>query len=324
MTKKKYYYNFGRSAFKHGLLSYNLNTEKKILIPDFICNEITNALNELSISYRFYSLKDDLKPDWDNLKKIKTNDCSAVMMVHYFGNTQDIEKFTKYSKENNLLLIEDNAHGFGGKYNFKEIGTFGDFGISSPRKIINTKYGGILYKNSDYIISLPLSKNFTEIIFSIAFYIKNKLILIVEILKKFLMKRPVYENPYTFKEKNYEIFKLDCISYKIIRSKNLENIKKSRLQIYDSWKIFSEKNNLKPVYKSLNKGSIPWCFPVYVPSEQERINLLNWGWENKFNIFTWPSLPIEIIKNKTDGYNKWKKLICFSTDPDNAHIKNYL
>ena len=260
MMKKKYQFNYGRSAFKYGLLSYNLNTKRKILIPDFICNEITNALDELSIPYIFYNLKDNLKPDWEELKKIKVSKCSAILMVHYFGNSQNIEKYINYAKENNLILIEDNAHGFSGKYKSKEMGTFGDFGISSPRKMMNNQYGGVLYKNTEVINLIPIKKNFAENIFALIFYLKNKPSLIKKSIKR-----------------NF-----------------------------------------------LNQGSVPWCFPVYVSSDQERVDMLNWGWENKFSIFTWPSLPTEIIKDEGDGYKKWKKLICFSTDPSNVHIKKYI
>ena len=322
--KKKYYFNYGRSAFKYGLLSYNLNTKRKILIPDFICNEITNALDELSIPYIFYNLKDNLKPDWEELKKIKVSKCSAILMVHYFGNSQNIEKYINYAKENNLILIEDNAHGFSGKYKSKEMGTFGDFGISSPRKMMNNQYGGVLYKNTEVINLIPIKKNFAENIFALIFYLKNKPSLIKKSIKRNFMKRPVYEDPLAFKEKIYGIFKLDYISYKMIKSKNLKNIKNIRMQIYNNWKIFADKKNLIPVYESLNQGSVPWCFPVYVSSDQERVDMLNWGWENKFSIFTWPSLPTEIIKDEGDGYKKWKKLICFSTDPSNVHIKKYI
>ena len=38
----------------------------------------------------------------------------AIMMVHYFGQPQDIKKFQTLCNKHKILLIEDNAHGFGG------------------------------------------------------------------------------------------------------------------------------------------------------------------------------------------------------------------
>ena len=38
-------------------------------------------------------------------------------MVHYFGQPQDIEQYVSFCKQNELKLIEDNAHGYNGSYN---------------------------------------------------------------------------------------------------------------------------------------------------------------------------------------------------------------
>ena len=57
----------------------------------------------------------------------------------------DIHKILKnlkiFQKKRNLILIEDNAHGYGGLYNGK-VGNFCDFGISSPHKTIKGLYSG--------------------------------------------------------------------------------------------------------------------------------------------------------------------------------------
>ena len=59
-------------------------------------------------------------------------------MVHYFGQPQDISRFQQFCKQNDLILIDNNAHGHGGDIDGNLLGTFGEFGISSPRKNLNT------------------------------------------------------------------------------------------------------------------------------------------------------------------------------------------
>ena len=54
----------------------------------------------------------------------------AILMVHYFGRPQNIEKFTYFCQHHSILLLEDNAHGYGGKYKNNYLGTFGDIGFS--------------------------------------------------------------------------------------------------------------------------------------------------------------------------------------------------
>ena len=71
------------------------------------------------------------------------------MMVHYFGQPQQIELFKSFCIDHNLFLIEDNAHGFGGKYNGKDLGTFGDIGISFQENFL-------IYLVEEFYISIIL------------------------------------------------------------------------------------------------------------------------------------------------------------------------
>ena len=79
-------------------------------------------------------------------------------MVHYFGQPQNIEKFTDFCRQYSLLLLEDNAHGHGGKYQDNYLGTFGKIGFSSPRKNLNLNYGGILFTDNKFLVPTELSK----------------------------------------------------------------------------------------------------------------------------------------------------------------------
>src|SRR5207253_7011257 len=78
-----------------------------------------------------------------------------IMMVHYFGIPQDINRFIEFAAHNKLFLIEDNSHGYGSSYDNKPLGTFGDIGISSPRKSLPILNGGMLYLKEEKHLSLP-------------------------------------------------------------------------------------------------------------------------------------------------------------------------
>ena len=92
-----------------------------------------------------YDVDYNLSPNWDNLYKIDTSSVFGIIMIHYFGQPQDIKKFQNYCRSNDIYLIEDNAHGFGGTINDKCLGTFGDIGISSPRKPSNCSRGYFVF-----------------------------------------------------------------------------------------------------------------------------------------------------------------------------------
>ncbi|MCI8774815.1 MAG: aminotransferase class V-fold PLP-dependent enzyme [Lachnospiraceae bacterium] len=70
----------------------------------------------------------------------------AVMVVHLYGTSSNMDEIGAVCKEHNVPLIEDAAESLGTTYKGKMTGTFGDYGIYSfnGNKIITTSGGGIL------------------------------------------------------------------------------------------------------------------------------------------------------------------------------------
>ncbi len=71
---------------------------------------------------------------------------SAVMAVHLYGTSAEMDEICSICKEYQVPLIEDAAESLGTTYRGKMTGTFGDYGIYSfnGNKIITTSGGGIL------------------------------------------------------------------------------------------------------------------------------------------------------------------------------------
>lgn len=76
----------------------------------------------------------------------KYPEVKAVIAVHLYGLSADIDKITELCKKHNTVLIEDAAESLGTTYKGKHTGTFGDYGIFSfnGNKIITTSGGGML------------------------------------------------------------------------------------------------------------------------------------------------------------------------------------
>ena len=70
-------------------------------------------------------MTDDFKPVWIDLHKHVDERTRAVLMVHYFGQPQDIGKYISFCEKYNLSLIEDNAHGHSGKLNNQSLLNYG-------------------------------------------------------------------------------------------------------------------------------------------------------------------------------------------------------
>lgn len=75
----------------------------------------------------------------------------AVLVVHLYGLSADMDKIVEICNKHNVPLIEDAAESLGTYYKGKHTGTFGDFGIFSfnGNKIITTSGGGMLVSNDE-------------------------------------------------------------------------------------------------------------------------------------------------------------------------------
>ena len=93
-------YAHARTAFKVGLQLLKCQAGQIILLPDFLCNVVWHPLYNLDLKVITYSLSDDLEPNWDELEKIVSRGkIFALLMVHYFGQPQNIEKYNNFCKK---------------------------------------------------------------------------------------------------------------------------------------------------------------------------------------------------------------------------------
>ena len=234
-------------------------------------------------------------------------------MIHYFGQASDIKSFKSFSEKNNLFLIEDNAHGHGGKINGQPLGSFGDIGISSPRKLLSIYSGGLLWSSnfqfSDFMLKeFPVfpkkydKKSYNIYYKSFKNYVKRK-------LKK--IHRLPYEDLRAFKEELIDDYAIDKISKEKIINSDWNKICKNRQDKYEKWRTFSLDKGLEPVFNKLNNESNPWCFPAYAKDQMEAIKFFDWGWRNNVHVFSWPRLPKEIIEKNRVSVNRRRRLVCF-------------
>lgn len=81
----------------------------------------------------------------------KYPEVKAVIVVHLYGLSADMDKIMEICKKNNVAVIEDAAESLGTYYKGKHTGTFGDYGIFSfnGNKIITTSGGGMLVSDNE-------------------------------------------------------------------------------------------------------------------------------------------------------------------------------
>jgi perosamine synthetase len=314
-----YYFSLARTALKVGISLYGYENDKVVLIPNFLCDSVTGALFEENINVVTYDLLDNLQPNWNELNGLCIeNNVFAVLMVHYFGQPQLIGKFQDLCNKYNILLIEDNAHGYGGRFNGKKLGTYGDIGIASPRKFLNSSYGGELYlkensfKMNNTSINILPSLNFSlfDELKKIIFYFP-KLSLFLKSIKYSSIN---FSDPYYFQEGVKEDRYLCESSINLINRVDWGAISCQRRGLWVEWEEFAKSHGLSPVFKEVWPESTPWSFPVFTKNVEQRNEWIKWGVKYKVLLFSWPALPTLEIEKKSSAFKKWERVLCFPLD----------
>ena len=307
------YFAHARTGLWYGLQQIPLKKGDHILLPDYICEVMLHPLQDLGLNPIFYNVKDTLETDWDELEAIqKERTTSALVLVHYFGQPQDIPKAQDFCRKHDLFLIEDNAHGYGGNFQGKALGSFGEIGISSPRKQLLSASGGILYlrgKHHPPPFELPIysfNRLHREIRIAVRYFPRLK-----GVLRHWLRGDPNFNDITAFIETREASCRSDSKSAKLIDSENWVSHSQIRRESWIAWAEFARCHGCVPLQNEPHPESSPWALPAYAPNPQQRNQLLQEGWRRGYDWFSWPSLPNEVMKQYQQVFERWERLICF-------------
>ena len=95
---------------------------------------------------------------------------------------------------------------------------------------------------------------------------------------------------------------------------NWSDIRELRRKKFNTLQNIAIKGGLKPIFSKAHNESNPWCFAAYAESQEEAIKWFDWGWQNNLQVFSWPPLREEQITCNDKAFERWKRVVCFSTD----------
>lgn len=127
----------------------------EVILPSYTFTSAATAVTKFGATPVFVDIESDTKGiDIQQVREAITSKTKAISWVNYAGVAPDIQSLQSIATEFNLLLIEDNAHGLGGSYRGKPLGSFGDFATQSfhATKNIQCGEGGALVINNDKFI----------------------------------------------------------------------------------------------------------------------------------------------------------------------------
>ncbi|MFB6345787.1 MAG: DegT/DnrJ/EryC1/StrS family aminotransferase [bacterium] len=139
--------NSGTAALHLALALAGVGPGDEVIVPPLtFFSTVTSVLHQNAIP-----IFADIDPgsyclDPDSVRDKITDRTEAVIPVHLYGQSAEMDGFLELAEEHDLTLIEDGAQAHGTEYREQKVGSFGDFGAFSfyATKHITTGEGGML------------------------------------------------------------------------------------------------------------------------------------------------------------------------------------
>jgi dTDP-4-amino-4,6-dideoxygalactose transaminase len=142
-------------ALEMSALLANLLPGDEVIVPSYTFVSTASAFALYGARPVFVdSRSDTLNIDATKIEAAITPKTRAICIVHYGGIACEMELIQQIATRYNLILVEDNAHGFFAKYKGKYLGTFGALATQSfhETKNIICGEGGALIVNDESMV----------------------------------------------------------------------------------------------------------------------------------------------------------------------------
>lgn len=155
----------GLDAIKIALLSLNIGPGDEVIVPSNTFIATVLAISQVGAKPILVDPDIDtynISPE--NINKSITKKTKAIIVVHLYGQSADMDNILEIAKKNNLYLIEDCAQAHGAIYKDKKVGSFGDISCFSfyPGKNLGAlgDAGAILTNNIEYANRIRALSNY--------------------------------------------------------------------------------------------------------------------------------------------------------------------
>lgn len=129
-------------ALEMSALLLNIQPGDEVIIPSFTFVSTANAFILRGAIPIFADIRaDTLNIDEQEIEPLITKKTKAIVVVHYAGIGCEMGIIMKLANQYNIDVIEDNAHGFLGKYDNQYLGSFGTFSTLSFHETKNFTCG---------------------------------------------------------------------------------------------------------------------------------------------------------------------------------------
>lgn len=127
----------GTDALQIALMALGLKPGDEVIVPAFTYVASAEVIGLLGLTPVMVDVDyDTFNVTVENIKKALSPKTKAIIPVHLFGQSCDMEPILSFAKEHGLYVIEDNAQAIGAEYTFSDghkekTGTMGTIGCTS-------------------------------------------------------------------------------------------------------------------------------------------------------------------------------------------------
>jgi hypothetical protein len=305
------FFSRGRYALAVGALRLIPRAgEGVILLPSYVCRSVTDSLRQFGCPYRFYPVTREGRLRMDLIERALSDDVSSLLFINYFGFPQDISLLMPICRERDVVVIEDNAHGFLGiDREGRPLGARGDIGIFSfPKTIYLPDGGGMVVNNPgviDWIDSLPS--------YGIKHGLNGTFLLKRQVLKTFrtlgidqkvidrIKRRREEENENSVEED----WGISMISRYLLERVNPRSSAVFRRRNYTDVLNICRDEGLDALYGELEEGVCPYLVPVVAPPGEIRDKVTRILRGKGWRVSHWPDLPPDLDTDDDDDGAFW-------------------
>jgi dTDP-4-amino-4,6-dideoxygalactose transaminase len=151
---RRRYFAYARNALHAALSSLRVGPGDEVLLPAFHCVSLVEPVVLSGASCRFYDVSRRFRIDGPSLERELSSRTRMLVVIHYFGFPQPLDRLRRMCDERNVVLVEDCCHALYSGHVDRPVGQDGHLALFSFRKTLPVVDGALLVAN-DERIALP-------------------------------------------------------------------------------------------------------------------------------------------------------------------------
>ena len=145
-------YRRGRYALHEAYRLCGAGAGTAMLAPAYHCRTMLDPAIRLGANVLLYPSDEALVPRADSLSeliKLSPRPVRAMLLTHYFGMPQDVQRWRMFCDLHGIALIEDCSHALFNASHNRTLGRLGCYAVASPYKFLPCDEGGWLMARQD-------------------------------------------------------------------------------------------------------------------------------------------------------------------------------